>query len=304
MPDVSVPPIRVYSHPSSLLHATGPTHPESPERVRAILAALQAGPIAERVVDCEAPAADAAALERVHPRDYLDTLQRLADGGGAVIDSDTVVSPNSYVAALHAAGGAVAVMRSALAGVPAFAAVRPPGHHAAATRAMGFCLVSNVALAALAAIHELDLDRVLIVDWDVHHGNGTQAIVEGEPRVRYVSLHQWPWYPGTGRAEEHGVGNVFNVPLPPGLDRARYVAELDNAVARATERWPPQLILISAGFDAMAGDPLGGFTLEPEDYAGWVRRWRGLGAPIGSVLEGGYAPERVAAAAVAHLEAM
>jgi acetoin utilization deacetylase AcuC-like enzyme len=187
--------------------------------------------------------------------------------------------------------------------VPAFAVVRPPGHHALAAQAMGFCLLNNVAVAAHAALAQ-GLTRVLIVDWDVHHGNGTQAIVEREPRIRYVSLHQWPLYPGTGRAEERGVGNVFNVPKPPGRPRAEYVAALDEAVQAAVAGWTPELLLLSAGFDAMAGDPLAGFTLEPDDYAEWVTRWRRLGAPIASVLEGGYAPSRVAAAAQAHLAAL
>jgi acetoin utilization deacetylase AcuC-like enzyme len=192
----------------------------------------------------------------------------------------------------------------ALEGTPAVAAVRPPGHHALASRAMGFCLLNNVVIAALAAINDRGLERVLIIDWDVHHGNGTQAMVESEPRIRYVSLHQWPLYPGTGRADERGVGNIFNVPRPPGLPRATYRHDLEQAVAAATDGWTPQLILISAGFDAMAGDPLAGFTLEPDDYAAWVTAWMRLGAPVASVLEGGYAPPRVAQAAAAHVRAL
>jgi acetoin utilization deacetylase AcuC-like enzyme len=155
-------------------------------------------------------------------------------------------------------------------------------------------------VAAYAAIAE-GCERVLIVDWDVHHGNGTQAIVERDARIRYVSLHQWPLYPGTGRADERGVGNVFNVPRPPGLPRRDYVEALHGAVAQATAGWRPDLLLISAGFDAMAGDPLAGFTLEPEDYAEWVTRWGELDVPLASVLEGGYVPPRIAAAAQAHL---
>jgi acetoin utilization deacetylase AcuC-like enzyme len=210
----------------------------------------------------------------------------------------------SFTAARYAAGAAVAAARSAMAGVPAFAAVRPPGHHATAAEAMGFCLLNNVVLAAYAALEEFALSRVLIVDWDVHHGNGTQELVERDPRIRYVSLHQWPLYPGTGRADERGIGNVFNVPRPPGLPRATYVADLAEAVERATRAWTPELILLSAGFDALAGDPLAGFTLEPEDYAAWVRMWRRMGAPIASVLEGGYTPERIRVAAAEHLAAL
>ncbi|HEX9632019.1 MAG TPA: histone deacetylase [Gemmatimonadales bacterium] len=295
--------IRIFHHPATLEHDGGPGHPESPERIRAILRTLQTGPLASRVALEEAPAAHREALERVHPPAYLDALHGLVQRGGGRLDADTVASPGSWDAAVRAAGAAVAAAASALAGVPAFAVVRPPGHHALAAQAMGFCLLNNVAVAAHAALAQ-GLTRVLIVDWDVHHGNGTQAIVEREPRIRYVSLHQWPLYPGTGRADERGVGNVFNVPRPPGRPRAEYVAALDDAVQAAVADWAPELLLLSAGFDAMAGDPLAGFTLEPDDYAEWVTRWRRLGAPIASVLEGGYAPSRVAAAAQAHLAAL
>jgi acetoin utilization deacetylase AcuC-like enzyme len=210
----------------------------------------------------------------------------------------------SLRAARLAAGAAVAAAEAALAGAPAFALVRPPGHHATADRAMGFCLLNNVVIAARWVMERHGLERVLIIDWDVHHGNGTQALVERDPRIRYVSLHQWPLYPGTGRADERGVGNVFNIPRPPGRPRAEYVDALDTGVRRATDGWTPQLVLLSAGFDAMAGDPLAGFTLEPADYATWVTRWREIGAPIASVLEGGYVPVRIALGAAAHLEAL
>jgi acetoin utilization deacetylase AcuC-like enzyme len=295
--------IRVFHHPATLEHDAGRGHPESPERIRAILRTLREGPLASRLVVEEAPAADRVTLERVHPTAYLEALQGLVERGGGRLDEDTVASQGSWEAAIRAAGGAVAAVRSALDGVPAFAAVRPPGHHALADHAMGFCLINNVAVGAHEALAH-GLARVLIVDWDVHHGNGTQAIVEREPRIRYVSLHQWPLYPGTGRADERGVGNIFNVPRPPGLAPAEYVAALDAAVQDATNGWTPELVLLSAGFDAMAGDPLAGFTLEPEDYAEWVTRWRAFGVPIASVLEGGYAPTRIAVAAERHLAAL
>ena len=297
-------PIRVFHHDAMLEHAPGPYHPESPARIRAILAALRAGPLASRIEFVEAPCADRSAVERVHPAAYLGLLEQVRDRGGGRLDADTVMSTGSWEAALRAAGGAVAAAFSALDGVTAFAVVRPPGHHALAERAMGFCLLNNVCVAAYAALAERGLDRVLIVDWDVHHGNGTQAIVERDGRVRYVSLHQWPLYPGTGREEERGVGNVFNVPRPPGLPPDEYVQALDAAVQRATDGWTPQLLLLSAGFDAMAGDPLAGFTLEPDDYAEWTRRWRGMGVPMASVLEGGYVPDRIAAGTAAHLSAL
>ncbi|UCG85120.1 MAG: histone deacetylase [Gemmatimonadota bacterium] len=194
--------------------------------------------------------------------------------------------------------------RSALAGSPAFAAVRPPGHHATADTAMGFCLIDNVVVASRWALDHGGIDQVLIVDWDVHHGNGTQALVEDDPRIRYVSFHQWPLYPGTGSEGERGVGNVFNVLRPPGVPRATYVADLNAAVSRAIDGWAPGLILISAGFDGLAGDPLAGFTLEPEDYSRRVTEWRHLGLPIATLLEGGYDPGRTAWAAAAHLAAL
>ena len=249
------------------------------------------------------PASDAALL-RVHTAPYLRLLADVAARGGGPLDADTAMSGASFVAARHAAGAALRAAALAPAGEPAFALARPPGHHAVADAAMGFCFINNVVVAARAALEERGVTRVLIVDWDVHHGNGTQALVAGEPRIRYVSLHQWPLYPGTGRAEERGGGNIFNVPRPPGLPRERYVADLDDAVRAATAGWRPDLLLISAGFDALAGDPLAGFTLEPEDYATWVTRWREIGAPIASVLEGGYVPRRLQQAVAAHLAAL
>lgn len=296
--------VHVVWHPSSLDHDTGPGHPESPARIRAILDQLRSPPLADRIAWQEADAAPEPALARVHAPRYLALLRDVAALGGGRLDADTVMSAGSLDAARYAAGAAMAAARLALEGKPAFAAVRPPGHHALADAAMGFCLVNNVVVAARAALEEWGAARVLIVDWDVHHGNGTQALVQSEARIRYVSLHQWPLYPGTGRAEERGVGNVFNVPRPPGLPRARYLEDLDQAVRAATDHWRPDLVLLSAGFDAMAGDPLAGFTLEPEDYAIWIRGWRRIGAPIASVLEGGYVPQRLGQAVAAHLMAM
>ena len=240
----------------------------------------------------------------MHTIEHLERVRQLAQGGGGVIDADTRMSAGSYEAAMHAAGAAILATRMSLEGSPTFAAVRPPGHHATATRAMGFCLINNVAVAAYDALEGMGLDRVLIVDWDVHHGNGTQAIVEADPRIRYVSMHQWPLYPGTGATGETGVGNVFNVPLPGGLARDRYRRALNEAVDRATVGWTPDVVLISAGFDAMAGDPLAAFTLESEDYGDWIANWSQIGAPITMVLEGGYVPSRIAGAALASVTAM
>jgi len=253
----------------------------------------------------EADEAPETAVLRVHDRLHLERLRAISAAGGGLIDADTAMSPGSLDAALHAAGAAtLAVERCLEHGGRAFVPVRPPGHHATADTAMGFCLLNNVVIAARTATDALGLDRVLIVDWDVHHGNGTQALVERDARIRYVSLHQWPLYPGTGLERETGVGNVFNVPRPPGLPRARYVADLQQAVERATDGWAPQLLLISAGFDALGGDPLAGFTLEPADYAAWTTAWLAFGVPVVSVLEGGYVPGRIADAALAHVLAL
>jgi acetoin utilization deacetylase AcuC-like enzyme len=242
----------------------------------------------------------------VHGDAYLRSVEALSARGGGPLFLDTILNRASWPAALGAAGAALAAVDHAHAGMGhAFAAVRPPGHHALASRGMGFCLINNVVVAARQA-QRFGRARVLIVDWDVHHGNGTQALVETDPSIRYVSLHQWPWYPGTGVAEERGVGNVFNVPRGPGHPPELYVGDLWAAIVAATTDWTPDLTLISAGFDAMRGDPLGGFTLEPGHYADLTHRLRERlpDTPIVGVLEGGYIPERLAEGAAAHVLAL
>ena len=296
--------VSVFWHPSSIKHSAGPGHPESPTRIEAILAELKSSAVPTDISWQQSEPAEDAWLSAVHEGEYLAQLRDLSGNGGGRLDEDTATNEHSYQAAVYGAGAAVGAARSAISGSPAFAAIRPPGHHATADTAMGFCLINNVVVAAMWALDHAGVQRVLIIDWDVHHGNGTQALVEREPRIHYVSLHQWPLYPGTGREDDRGVGNVFNVPRPPGLPRANYVADLSAAVTRAVEGWTPELILISAGFDGMAGDPLAGFTLEPEDYGTWVTEWRGLGVPIATVLEGGYDPTRIASAAASHLAAL
>ncbi len=169
---------------------------------------------------------------------------------------------------------------------------------------MGFCLFNNVVVAARDALATDGVERVLIVDWDVHHGNGTQALVEEEPSIRYISIHQWPHYPGTGSAPERGCGNIWNIPRPPGLQPEDYVGDLLTAIDEATYEWKSDLILVSAGFDSMSLDPLAGFTLKPEDYAAFTRRLLDTGAPLAGVLEGGYSLNNLTAGVAAFMEAL
>ena len=299
---MSVP---VVFHPATRLHDPGPGHPERPERIEAVLAALRAPDLTATVEWTEGRPATRDQLERVHTPAYLDELERLARGGGGALDADTVLNPHSWDAALAAAGVAIDAVERAIDRGSAFGATRPPGHHALGGRAMGFCLINNVVVAARHA-QQLGKARVLIVDWDVHHGNGTQALVERDASIRYVSIHQYPWYPGTGAEHERGVGNVFNVPRPPGLPREVYVRDLLAALDAATAGWRPDLLLVSAGFDSLAGDPLGGFTLEPEDLAHWTSAFRArvAPAPVVGVLEGGYRLDLLAAGARAHVRAL
>jgi acetoin utilization deacetylase AcuC-like enzyme len=298
-------PVPVVFHAATRLHNPGPGHPERPERIEAVLAALRAPDLTAAVAWVEGRLATRDELERVHTTGYLDALERLARGGGGALDPDTVMSPDSWDAALAAAGVAMGAVEQGIARGTGFGATRPPGHHALAGRAMGFCLINNVVVAARHA-QQMGKPRVLIVDWDVHHGNGTQALVERDPSIRYVSMHQYPWYPGTGAVDERGVGNVFNVPRPPGLAREVYVRDLLAAVDAALAGWPPDLLLVSAGFDSLAGDPLGGFTLEPQDMAHWTSAFRArvAPAPVVGLLEGGYRLDLLAAGARAHVRAL
>ena len=232
-------------------------------------------------------------------------LEALSERGGGALDGDTFLGPRSLESVLASAGVATRAVEHGMKHGRALGVTRPPGHHALATRAMGFCFLNNVVLAARHA-QALGLGRVLIVDWDVHHGNGTQALVEQDPSIRFVSMHQYPWYPGTGAAGERGVGNVFNVPRPGGLPRATYVRDFLAGVDAALAQWEPDVLLISAGFDSLAGDPLGEFTLEPDDITTWTNALRErMGArPVVAVLEGGYRLDLLAAGVVALARAL
>lgn len=296
-------PVAVFTHPDCIRHDPGPGHPESPARLITVLQQLEGDPRAEVRIAAPGGRFD---LLAVHPETHLRHLERWSAEGGGMVSVDTIANEASWPAVLGAIGAVTAAVDHAHGGHGhAFAAVRPPGHHALAQRAMGFCLVNNVMVGARRA-QRFGRERILIIDWDVHHGNGTQALMEQDPTVRYVSLHQHPWYPGTGMAEERGVGNVFNVPRGPGAPARRYVEDLWAGIAAALTDWTPDLVLLSAGYDAMAGDPLGGFTLEAADYVTLTTRLRERlpGVPVVALLEGGYIPERTAEGVAATIGAL
>jgi acetoin utilization deacetylase AcuC-like enzyme len=285
------------SHPASLEHDTG-AHPERAARIVAIEAEMAARDWLgfERV---QAPAVALSDLEVVHPARYVTGIRELSEAGGGAIDLDTVTSAGSWEAARHAAGGAVAVVDLLLDGAAPFAAsiARPPGHHAEPERAMGFCLFNNAAVAAAHALAVRGLSRVLILDWDVHHGNGTEAAFAASSSVLYASIHEWPLYPGTGGAGEVGVGDgrgyTLNFPVPAGSGDRAFVSLVADVVAPVARAWRPELVLVSAGFDAHRDDPLALCEVTEAGFvamAAEVRRFAdSVGAPVGLVLEGGYA---------------
>jgi acetoin utilization deacetylase AcuC-like enzyme len=305
--------VALISHSDSGRHDTGWGHPEHVGRIRAIPRALRNDfELYEALEHREGRHASEEELQLAHDARYVATVRAASARGGARFDADTVVSEGSWDAGTAGTGCVLDGVDLALGGGPtrSFAAVRPPGHHALRASAMGFCLFGNVAIAAHYARRRHGVERVLIVDWDVHHGNGTQALVEHERDIRFVSLHQWPWYPGTGAAADRGPhNNVWNVPMPASRPPHEYVAALLRAVDAAAVGFTPDVVLLSAGFDCLTGDPLGAFTLELEHVTALTRamvdradHW--CGGRLVSALEGGYAPERLGDAAVTHLRAL
>ena len=301
-----------YTHPSALAHRTGAGHPERPERLRAIRDLLARAPLAG-LEEREAPPASVEQIARAHPRDHVERiLAAIPEEGLRHLDPDTVVSPGSREAALRAAGAAVAAVGAVLGGEAkrAFCCMRPPGHHAEPRRAMGFCLFDNIAIGALEARTVHGIGRIAIFDFDVHHGNGTQAIFWEDPETLYCSTHQWPLYPGTGRESETGVaGNVLNRTFPPGTGSAAWRAVVAEAMLPAVDAFAPELVMISAGFDAHAEDPLANLMLVEEDFA-WITgelvtlAERHAQGRVVSVLEGGYDLDALARSVRAHLEAL
>ncbi|GJD98871.1 histone deacetylase family protein [Methylobacterium isbiliense] len=299
-------------HPASLDHAMPAGHPERPDRIRAIERALEDERFSPLVRE-QAPRADLAAAALVHPQAFVDAIAEAAPREGMVaIDGDTVMSPGTLEAVLRAVGGAMHAVDEVMSGrvANAFSAMRPPGHHAERTRAMGFCLFNSAAIAARHAQKAHGAERVALVDWDVHHGNGSQDIFWDDRSVLYCSTHQMPLYPGTGATSERGEHDtIVNVPLRPGDDGERFREAFEHGVLPRIDAFAPDLILISAGFDAHWRDPLANLQLTEADF-GWATRRlmdladRHAGGRVVSVLEGGYDLDGLARSVVAHVEAL
>jgi acetoin utilization deacetylase AcuC-like enzyme len=299
-------------HSSSLRHDTG-AHPEGAVRMQAIERELSTRDWLgfERM---ESPEVDRALLEAVHAPEYVGSIETICASGGGFLDLDTVVSQDSFEAALHGAGGAARMVDLLLDGdAPyAFSAHRPPGHHATRNRAMGFCLFNNVAVAAQHALDARGLGRVMILDWDVHHGNGTNDLFHASDEVLFVSIHQWPLYPGTGPASDVGSGDgrgfTVNLPVAPGSDDRVFCSLVDRVVVPLAQAYRPELLLISAGYDAHQEDPLGECEVTEQGYAAMARSMRRVGeeieTPVGCVLEGGYALDALARSVAVTLAAL
>jgi acetoin utilization deacetylase AcuC-like enzyme len=314
-------PVAIVAHPACALHDTGWNHPEHQGRLPAMVKGLygQTPDLLDRWLQVEAPPAQVPDLLRVHGEEHVARVRRGVDrareaGHPVDLTADTVVSGASWDAALAAAGAAMEGTRLVLEGAAAgaFALTRPPGHHATPDQAMGFCLFNNIAVAARWARAEAGVERILILDWDVHHGNGTQDVFYEDPSVYFLSLHLSRHYPGTGRAHERGrgegEGTTQNLPLPHGMERREYLERFDEAVMGAVSAFDPELILVSAGFDCLAGDPLGGLLLEPVDLHHMTRTVIDASPDTAGrvvvVVEGGYVPRRAADGAVQVVRAL
>ena len=291
-----------------LKHDTGRFHPERSERLSAIVKALKAAPWADQI-DWQLPTPVETRplmplLQQIHAQRYIETVQQIASRGGGMLDADTPISSRSYDIALLAVSAWLDGVDDVLAtGNPAFVLARPPGHHAERATGMGFCLFSNAAIAAYYALEQPSIQRVAILDWDVHHGNGTQDIVENDPRILYCSLHQSPCYPGTGKASERGKhNNVLNLPMSPGSTLAEYQPMFEQKVMPFFKEFQPDLLIVSAGYDANADDPLAGIALQPEDYGLFSNYCLQLTRRIVFGLEGGYHLTALAQSVVATIE--
>jgi acetoin utilization deacetylase AcuC-like enzyme len=292
-------------------HLVGREHPERPERFDAVMNGLARAGLFEGLVPVESRPAAEDELLLCHTLEYLETARRdVASGRPYLSTGDTDITPNSWDVAVRAAGGVLNAVDTVLSGKAenAFCVVRPPGHHANASRGMGFCVLNNVALAARYAQRKHGVARAMIVDWDVHHGNGTQDIFYADPTVFFFSTHQWPLYPGTGRADETGdgpgKGTTMNFPFPAGSGRREILGAVENSLLPAAARFKPELVLISAGFDSREGDLLGRFTLADRDFADLTTAVMGISDRVVSVLEGGYSLDGLASAAAAHVGAL
>jgi acetoin utilization deacetylase AcuC-like enzyme len=303
-------PVALVTHADCILHEMGMHHPESPERLKAVLDALDASGFGGQLEEHEAPMAQASELARVHAELHIDTVHASApDEDYAFLDPDTSMNRMSLSASLRAAGAVVRATDLVMGGeaTRAFCAVRPPGHHATPVRAMGFCIFNNVAVGAAHALEHHGLERVAILDFDVHHGNGTEDMFRDDPRVMFCSTFQHPYYPFCGADTRSG--NVVNVPLPAMTGSAAFRAAVERTWLPALERFEPQLVMVSAGFDAHREDPLAHLQLEDDDYE-WITRRieevaeRHAEGRIVSTLEGGYNTRALARSVVRHVRAL